>query len=104
MAGVEVVVPADLALEVLGLESPFGSVLVSAFVSVLAAGFVSDFVSVLDSLLDPPPLLEPLSELLGRLSVMYQPDPLNTIPAGNNTFRTDPPHSGHSATGASLNF
>jgi hypothetical protein len=100
---VEVVVPADLVLDVLGLESPFDSVLVPAFVSDLVSGFVSDFVSVLDSPLDPP-LLEPLSALLGRLSVMYQPDPLNTIPAGNNTFRTDPPHSGHSATGASLNF
>jgi hypothetical protein len=38
-----------------------------------------------------------------RLSVMYQPDPLNTIPAGNNTRRTALPHSGHSVTGGSEN-
>jgi hypothetical protein len=37
----------------------------------------------------------------GRLSVTYQPDPLNTIPAGKSTRRTRPPHSGHSVTGGS---
>ena len=36
-----------------------------------------------------------------RLSVMYQPEPLNTIPAGKSTRRTGPPHSGHSVTGGS---
>jgi hypothetical protein len=38
-----------------------------------------------------------------RLSVLYHPDPLNTIPAGKSTRRTFPPHSGHSVTGGSEN-
>jgi hypothetical protein len=38
-----------------------------------------------------------------RLSVMYQPEPLKTIPAGKSTRRTLPPQRGHSVIGASAN-
>jgi hypothetical protein len=39
-----------------------------------------------------------------RLSLIYQPDPLNTIPTGWKTFRMGLPHSGHSVSAASENF
>jgi hypothetical protein len=44
-----------------------------------------------------------VAEVEERLSVMYHPDPLNTIPTGKSTRRTWPPHSGHSVTGGSEN-
>jgi hypothetical protein len=64
-------------------DSDFVEGVLSTFVVVFESVFESVFVS-LAALED-----DPLSELtLGRLSVLYQPDPLNTIPAGNSTLRT----------------
>jgi hypothetical protein len=42
--------------------------------------------------------------VLPRLSLMYQPLPLNTTPTGWKTRRTSPPHSGQIEIGASANF
>jgi hypothetical protein len=84
------------------LLSVFDSDLVSVFDSVFASDFESVFVSP-DAAVAAPE--DPFSEpLLGRLSVLYQPDPLNTIPAGKSTLRTALPHSGHSVTAGSVNF
>lgn len=38
-----------------------------------------------------------------RLSVIYQPEPLKTIPTGWKTRRTDPEQEGQVCNGASLN-
>src|SRR6185437_2013486 len=38
-----------------------------------------------------------------RESVLYQPEPLKTMPTGCNTLRTGLPHSGQDVTAASLN-
>ena len=108
LAGVELEV--EEGVEVFGLSDFLAlpvEPLASVFASGLLAGAGSDFFS--PALPSPAALvlapLDPFSELvLGRLSVTYQPEPLNTIPAGNRTLRTALPHSGHSETGASLNF
>ena len=39
---------------------------------------------------------------LGRESVMYHPEPLNTIPGRDSSFFTTPPHSGQTLIGSSL--
>jgi hypothetical protein len=74
-----------------------------ALVSVLAV-LAGDSPVAAASLL---PFVGPAGELVAspdvvrRLSVMYHPDPLKTMPAGNSTRRTAPPHAGHSVTGGS---
>ncbi len=48
---------------------------------------------------------DPLPDLLVvRLSLIYQPDPLNTTPTGCTTRLTGPPQTMHSVTGSSANF
>ena len=47
---------------------------------------------------DPDVLDEP-----ERLSLWYQPLPLKTMPTEEKTFRSRPPHSGHSVNDGSLN-
>ena len=37
----------------------------------------------------------------GRLSVMYQPEPLKTIPGRERSFFVSPPHSGQTLIGSS---
>jgi hypothetical protein len=74
-----------------------------------AAGvFVSDdsFLPDLTPSVDfsaPSALTLPSDFWAARLSVMYHPEPLNTIPTGWGTRRIEPPHSGHSVSGSSLN-
>ena len=46
--------------------------------------------------------LELLSVGVERLSVLYQPEPLNTIPGGCSTRFVSPPHLGHTLIGSSL--
>ena len=50
--------------------------------------------------------LEELDELsdggLGLESVIYHPEPLNTMPGRDRSFLTVPPHSGHTLIGSSL--
>lgn len=71
-------------------------------------------VALLSLLLSLSLLLEPLSLLLEfvgagllevvvfLLSLIYQPEPLKMIPAGEKTFLTALPHSGQVFTGSSL--
>ncbi len=74
-----------------------------------AAVGVSLFLAVVDSLLllddsDADVLDdEPLSLVLGvgRLSVLYQPEPLKMMPAGESSRRAGWPHSTHSRSGSS---
>jgi hypothetical protein len=75
--------------------SVFASVLVSPFVSALVSDFVSLFLS---------PLVPPSSEPFwaGRLSVLYQPDPLKTIAGVDNKRRGFLPQFGHFSSGSSL--
>jgi hypothetical protein len=82
------VLPESLELELL-------SDLLSAFVSVFESEDAEELAGELELLSDDEPV---------RLSVMYQPEPLKTTPAGKSTLRTEPPHSGHSLTGGSANF
>jgi hypothetical protein len=63
---------------------------------------VSLFVSVLASALAAESSLVTLALLLLRLSVIYQPEPLKTMPTGWNTRRTAPAHLGHVRSGSSL--
>ena len=65
---------------------------------------VSDFVEAGDSDLSDDP--EDLADLLfeSRLSLTYQPDPLNTMPTGWGTRLIGPEHSGQSVSAVSLNF
>ena len=42
--------------------------------------------------------------LASRLSLIYQPDPLKTMPTGWGTRLIGPEHSGHSVSAVSLNF
>jgi hypothetical protein len=82
--------------------------LAAALLSLFVAAFVSGFVSVLapdESLLSPLlAVVDVVSLGAGfRLSVTYQPEPLKTMPAGNNTRRTGPPHSGQSVSAGSEN-
>jgi hypothetical protein len=81
-------------------------------VSLLEVEAVSDLaaLSLVPLSAFPSPAAAPLgvgpvvvAEVEERLSVMYHPDPLNTIPTGKSTRRTWPPHSGHSVTGGSEN-
>lgn len=73
----------------------------------------SDVVGLLSLVADvlSPALFSDASEddfevdfLASRLSLTYQPEPLNTIPTGCGTRRIGPPHSGHSVKGSSANF
>lgn len=66
------------------------------FVSDALVLFVSVFVSEAE---------DPLLSLFGlvRLSVLYQPEPLNTIAGAVKSFRGGFPQFGHAATGASVN-
>jgi hypothetical protein len=66
----------------------------------LSDGADSDFVSVV---LVELGLLSVLAERPLRLSVMYQPLPLNTIAGGVRTRRAWPPHCGHSCTDGASN-
>jgi hypothetical protein len=79
------------------------------------AGYVSDDVElVVVSDVSLVPLLLRLSFLsllpialvvewlLARLSEMYQPEPLKTMPTGWKTRRTAPAHDGHVRSGSSL--
>jgi hypothetical protein len=97
--------PPPLVLLVLPLDE-------DGALSLFAGGALSDFAAV--SLAPESALFSPaaapfaalaavVAGVAERLSVLYQPDPLNTIPAGKSTRRTFPPHSGHSVTGGSEN-
>ena len=74
-----------------GFFSPFSG-FVDGFVSLLVSVFVS-FVSFVS-----PSLL-----LAGRLSVLYQPEPLNTIADGTMRRRGFLPQLGHFPSGSSWN-
>jgi hypothetical protein len=80
--------------------SDFLSLFVSPFVSVLVSPLASDFVSLFLSALTAPS-----AELLsaGRLSVLYQPDPLNTIAGAEMRRRGRLPQLGHFSSASSLN-
>ena len=60
-----------------------------------------------DSLLSDEPDFDDFSDFcspLLRLSLMYQPEPLKTMPAGKMTRCIGLPHSGQNFSGSSLNF
>jgi hypothetical protein len=100
-------------LEALPLEEPEAPPLLVSRLVLLLAGAVSVLavpsVREVSDFPSPPALPFEAGEVdslegpvaAGRLSVIYQPDPLNTIPAGKSTRRTRLPHSGHSVTGGS---
>jgi hypothetical protein len=48
-------------------------------------------------------LLLSVADVLLRLSVTYQPEPLKMTPTGCNTRRVSPPQFGHTRMGSSLN-
>lgn len=76
-----------------------------AALGALAGAAVSDFVSVAGCGVTASVGADAVSDgAEGRLSLMYQPDPLNTTPAAKYTLRTLPEHSGHSVIGSSENF
>jgi hypothetical protein len=92
--------------------SLFGAGLSAAFVSDLVSPFVSALVSLLESLFTSDLLSLFLSELLvlsdelfspGRLSVLYQPDPLKTIAGIDRRRRGFLPQLGHFCSASSLN-
>ena len=67
------------------------------FFAFATAGVDSDFSpEVVDSPDDPS------DGGAGRLSVMYQPEPLKTIAGGCRTRRVSPPHVGHTLIASSL--
>jgi hypothetical protein len=76
--------------------SPFASVLVSLFVSLLVSVLASPFLSALAA---------PSDELFsaGRLSVLYQPEPLKTIAGIDSRRRGFFPQFGHFSSASSLN-
>jgi hypothetical protein len=78
------------------LLSPFVSVLVSLLVSPLVSALASPFLSA---------LAVPSDELLsaGRLSVLYQPEPLKTIAGIERRRRGFFPQLGHFSSASSLN-
>jgi hypothetical protein len=87
-----------------GLSGAFVSDLLSLFVSLLVSVFVSALVSVFVSpFLSERELLE--SELFspGRLSVLYQPEPLKTIAGVERSRRGFFPQLGHFSSASSLN-
>lgn len=53
---------------------------------------------------DESDLLVDVGFLALRLSLTYQPEPLNTIPTGCGTRRIGPSHSGHTVSASSENF
>jgi hypothetical protein len=63
--------------------------------------FVADDSEVFSDVVLAGVSLVPVVVSLFRLSVMYQPDPLKTIPTGWNTFRHGPPHVGQVRIGSS---
>jgi hypothetical protein len=71
-------------------------------VSVVAFVSVVDAVVVVFSTLLVVSSVPTLAVLLLRLSVIYQPEPLNTMPTGWKTRRTEPAHTGHVRSGWSL--
>ncbi|NOK58271.1 MAG: hypothetical protein GFH27_549279n77 [Chloroflexi bacterium AL-W] len=77
------------------------SVVVVVAVSLLVVFFESSVLFV--SLVLVEVLLADGVLLSLRLSVIYQPEPLKTIPTGWKTRRTDPEHAGQVCKGASLN-
>src|SRR5688572_26759914 len=84
------------------------SALVSLFVSPLVSDFVSPLESPLAGALVSPflsALLAPSAELFsaGRLSVLYQPEPLNTIAGIDSRRRGFLPQLGHFSSESSLN-
>jgi hypothetical protein len=80
--------------------SDFFSVLVSLLGSLLASDFASLFLSLFASVLELPE-----SELFsaGRLSVLYQPDPLKTMAGVEMRRRGFLPQLGHFSRASSLN-
>jgi hypothetical protein len=88
--------------------SLFGAGLSGDFVSVFLSAFVSDLDSVFVSLLASPFLsaaAAPSSDAFdaGRLSVLYHPDPLNTIAGVDRRRRGCFPQLGHFWSASSLN-
>jgi len=71
--------------------------LVSLDVLLVAAGSAVDF-----SLLAEESSLVTLALFVLRLSVIYQPEPLKTMPTGWNTRRTALAQLGHVRSGSSL--
>jgi hypothetical protein len=80
-----------------GFSGAFVSLFLSAFVSLLVSVFVSVLVSLFLSAL--------ASEVLsaGRLSVLYQPEPLKTIAGVEMSRRGFLPQLGHFSSASSLN-
>jgi hypothetical protein len=90
-----------------GLSGAFVSDFFSVFVSLLVSPFASDFVSLFLSLfasLFVSELVLPESELFsaGRLSVLYQPDPLKTMAGVEMRRRGFLPQLGHFSSASSL--
>jgi hypothetical protein len=80
--------------------SVFLSLFVSLLVSLLLSLLVSVFVSLFLSALLPPPSSDPF--WAGRLSVLYQPEPLKTIAGVEIRRRGFLPQFGHFSIGSSL--